>query len=108
MFELLCQQTPLYQRTHGVPLDAVGVDFTYAKNCVQRLQQDEFEEVKRVLRSTFACFNPPAGSLMSWSLAAERAGFVVGAVFTARGGRSGRGELTIEPLSFPRGVFKSP
>ena len=97
MLELLCQQTPLYQRTHGVPLDAVGVDFTYAKNCVHRLQQDEFEEVKRVLRTTFSCFNPPAGSLMSWSLAAERAGFVVGAVFAARGGRRGRESLQWSP-----------
>ena len=86
----------------------MGADFNYSMNCVQRLQQDEFEQVKRVIRSNFARLNPPAGSLMSWSLAAERAGFVVGAVYAARGGRSGRGELTIEPMSFPRGIFKSP
>ena len=47
-FSLLCRQTPLFESTHGVPIDAVGTDFRYSKHCVQRLQQDEFEQAKRV------------------------------------------------------------
>ena len=69
---------------------------------------DEFDRAKAVLIHTFAQLNPPANSIAEWSLNAKAAGYIAGKFYSLQGGQAGRGQLRIEPITFPRGIFRAP
>ena len=100
----MCQKTSICIDTHGVPIDCSG-GMLYSTHCIQKLREEEFDQITTILITNFSQELPPANSVMSWSLAAEDAGYVVGTIYSARGGQSG---LRIEPMKFPRGIFRCP
>ena len=92
-------------KDHGVHIDCVSGGMHYSAHCIQKLRDEEFEKVTVILMENFSQELPVADSVMSWSLAAEDAGYIVGTIYSARGGQSG---LRIEPMKFPRGIFRCP
>ena len=76
----------------------------YSTHCVQKLQDQELDDLVRLLMLTFSQQTPPPNTVMEWILAAKRAGFICGTVYTARGGHVARGELRIIVNKFPRGI----
>ena len=104
IFNLLCRRTALSEDIHGVAVDAVGGNICYSTHCLQKIWQGEFDKAKEILLATFSQLNPPAASIMEWSLAAEAAGFVCGHIYSARGGH----RVSIELIRFPRGIFRCP
>ena len=101
---MICQETGVAIHTHGVPIDC-SEGMHYSTHCIQKLREEEFDQITVILMTNFSQDLPPANSVMSWSLAAEAAGFVVGTIYSARGGPSG---LRIEPMKFLRGIFRCP
>ena len=108
LLDLLLRQTPLDESVNGVRVDEVGGNKIYSANCLQKLLADEYDRAIAVIYHTFAQLNPPAGSVAEWSLNAEVAGHVVGAFYSLQGGQSGRGQLKIQQINFPRGIFRTP
>ena len=78
-----------------------------SSNCVQKLLVDEYDKAQSVLFHHFSQRNPPVGSTAEWSLAAEAQGYIVGEVYAIHGGAGGRGQLRIEAIGFPRGIFRT-
>ena len=99
--------TPLDESVNGVLEDEIGGVRRYAANCLQKLLADEYDKAKTVLRHTFAQLNPAANTIADWSVRAEAAGYVVGSFYSLCGGAE-RGQVRIEPIHFPRGIFRKP
>ena len=108
LFNLLLVQTPLDEGVNGIQIDEVGGNKQFATTCLHKLLADEYDRAKAVLVHTFSQLNPPANSSAEWSLNAEAAGYRVGVFYSLQGGQAGRGQLRIEPINFPRGIFRMP
>ena len=80
----------------------------YSLDCVQKLRRNELDKALYVLRELFDQSRPLPNTTAAWSAAAAAAGHHVGLVYVARGGHSGRGELSVDVEWHTNGIFSLP
>ena len=77
-------------------------------DCVHKLTANELDAALKVLMELFDQRSPLPNTVAEWSTNAAAAGHHVGLVYVARGGHSGRGELSMSVQRHIHGIFSFP